>query len=140
MELKAHFDRENNIGWSRLLEDAGCHVIYGLDGYKVHSKLCQILEEKDGNVEYTQIRNETIMKKQPVCTDLSLMTADPKIGTGSGQVFRHWQWEKPLKIWRHLLVTRCLQNKVLAMIDEEIKRTKAGNRHIPRSEMNSPDR
>ena len=52
VELKARFDEENNIGWSRLLEDAGCHVIYGLDGYKVHSKLCQIMKKKDGNVEY----------------------------------------------------------------------------------------
>ena len=55
VELKARFDEENNIGWSRLLEDAGCHVIYGLDGYKVHSKLCQIMKKKDGNVEYLSL-------------------------------------------------------------------------------------
>lgn len=42
VELRARFDEENNIEWSRRLEDAGCQVIYGLDGYKVHSKLCLI--------------------------------------------------------------------------------------------------
>ncbi len=57
VELRARFDEENNIGWSRLLEDAGCQVIYGLDGYKVHSKLCLITRKNGGQVEYiTQIR------------------------------------------------------------------------------------
>ncbi|MBM6972224.1 polyphosphate kinase 1, partial [Mordavella massiliensis] len=56
VELKARFDEENNIEWSRRLENAGCHVIYGLDGYKVHSKLCLITRKKEGQVEYiTQI-------------------------------------------------------------------------------------
>ena len=55
VELRARFDEENNIGWSRLLEDAGCQVIYGLDGYKVHSKLCLITRKKrrSGRVHYT---------------------------------------------------------------------------------------
>ena len=48
VELRARFDEENNIGWSRLLEDAGCQVIYGLDGYKVHSKLC-LITRKNGS-------------------------------------------------------------------------------------------
>ena len=52
VELKARFDEENNIEWSRRLENAGCHVIYGLDGYKVHSKLCLITRKKEGQVEY----------------------------------------------------------------------------------------
>ena len=56
VELKARFDEENNIEWSRQLEDAGCRVIYGLDGYKVHSKLCLITRKKKGKVSYiTQI-------------------------------------------------------------------------------------
>ena len=64
MELKARFDEENNIGWSRLLEDAGCRVIYGLDGYKVHSKLCLITKKTDEQIEYyTQMVPETITKK-----------------------------------------------------------------------------
>ena len=78
VELKARFDEENNIEWSRLLEDAGCHVIYGLDGYKVHSKLCQIVKKKGGNVEYyTQIGTGNYNEKTArLYTDLSLMTAD----------------------------------------------------------------
>ena len=56
MELKARFDEENNIRWSRRLEDAGCRVIYGLDGYKVHSKLCLITRKtKKGISCITQI-------------------------------------------------------------------------------------
>ena len=56
VELKARFDEENNIEWSRRLEDAGCHVIYGLDGLKVHSKLCLITRREEGKIEYiTQI-------------------------------------------------------------------------------------
>ena len=56
VELKARFDEENNIEWSRRLEDAGCRVIYGLDGYKVHSKLCLVTKKSEGQVEYyTQI-------------------------------------------------------------------------------------
>ena len=56
VELKARFDEENNIEWSRRLERAGCHVIYGLDGFKVHSKLCQITRKAGDEVQYiTQI-------------------------------------------------------------------------------------
>ena len=56
MELRARFDEENNIAWSRRLENAGCQVIYGLDGYKVHSKLCLITRKCQGQIQYiTQI-------------------------------------------------------------------------------------
>ena len=129
VELKARFDEENNIGWSRLLEDAGCHVIYGLDGYKVHSKLCQIMKKKDGNVEYyTQIGTGNYNEKTArLYTDLSLMTADPKIGTEAARVFQALAMGETVEDMEHLLVApRCLQNKVLAMIDEEIKHAKAG--------------
>ena len=129
VELKARFDEENNIGWSRLLEDAGCHVIYGLDGYKVHSKLCQIMKKKDGNVEYyTQIGTGNYNEKTArLYTDLSLMTADPKIGTEAARVFQALAMGETVEDMEHLLVApRCLQNKVLAMIDEEIEHAKAG--------------
>ncbi len=129
VELKARFDEENNIGWSRLLEDAGCHVIYGLDGYKVHSKLCQIMKKKDGNVEYyTQIGTGNYNEKTArLYTDLSLMTADPKIGMEAARVFQALAMGETVEDMEYLLVApRCLQNKVLAMIDEEIEHAKAG--------------
>ena len=140
VELKARFDEENNIGWSRLLEDAGCHVIYGLDGYKVHSKLCQIMKKKDGNVEYyTQIGTGNYNEKTArLYTDLSLMTADPKIGTEAARVFQALAMGETVEDMEHLLVApRCLQNKVLAMIDEEIEHAKAGEQAYIGLKMNS---
>ena len=140
MELKARFDEENNIGWSRLLEDAGCHVIYGLDGYKVHSKLCQIMKKKDGNVEYyTQIGTGNYNEKTArLYTDLSLMTADPKIGTEAARVFQALAMGETVEDMDYLLVApKCLQNKVLAMIDEEIEHAKAGEQAYIGLKMNS---
>ena len=140
VELKARFDEENNIGWSRLLEDAGCHVIYGLDGYKVHSKLCQIMKKKDGNVEYyTQIGTGNYNEKTArLYTDLSLMTADPKIGTEVARVFQALAMGETVEDMDHLLVApKCLQNKVLAMIDEEIEHAKVGEQAYIGLKMNS---
>ena len=140
VELKARFDEENNIGWSRLLEDAGCHVIYGLDGYKVHSKLCQIMKKKDGNVEYyTQIGTGNYNEKTArLYTDLSLMTADPKIGPEAARVFQALAMGETVEDMDHLLVApKCLQNKVLAMIDEEIEHAKVGEQAYIGLKMNS---
>ena len=140
VELKARFDEENNIEWSRLLEDAGCHVIYGLDGYKVHSKLCQIVKKKGGNVEYyTQIGTGNYNEKTArLYTDLSLMTADPKIGTEAAQVFQALAMGETVEDMDHLLVApKCLQNKVLAMIDAEIEHAKAGESSYIGLKMNS---
>ncbi len=140
VELKARFDEENNIEWSRLLEDAGCHVIYGLEGYKVHSKLCQIVKKKGGNVEYyTQIGTGNYNEKTArLYTDLSLMTADPKIGTEAAQVFQALAMGETVEDMEHLLVApKCLQNKVLAMIDAEIEHAKAGEPSYIGLKMNS---
>ena len=89
VELKARFDEENNIGWSRLLEDAGCRVIYGLDGYKVHSKLCLITKKTDEQIEYyTQIGTGNYNEKTSrLYTDLSLMTYNVDIGLEGANVF-----------------------------------------------------
>ena len=123
VELKARFDEENNIEWSRRLEDAGCRVIYGLDGYKVHSKLCLVTRKSEGQVEYyTQIGTGNYNEKTArLYTDLSLMTANVEIGLEAAKVFQALSMEETVDNVQHLLVApRCLQNKVLSMIDEEI--------------------
>ncbi len=123
VELKARFDEENNIEWSRRLEDAGCRVIYGLDGYKVHSKLCLVTRKSEGQVEYyTQIGTGNYNEKTArLYTDLSLMTANVEIGLEAAKVFQELSMEETVDNVQHLLVApRCLQNKVLSMIDEEI--------------------
>ena len=89
VELKARFDEENNIEWSRTLEDAGCHVIYGLDGLKVHSKLCLITMKRGKDVEYvTQIGTGNYNEKTArLYTDLCLMTGNQSIGAEAARVF-----------------------------------------------------
>lgn len=129
VELKARFDEENNIEWSRRLESAGCNVIYGLDGYKVHSKLCLITRlEEDGIHYYTQIGTGNYNEKTArLYTDLSLMTASREIGEEAAAVFNALAMGETIRETRHLLVApHCLQNKVLAMMDEEIRRAMAG--------------
>lgn len=129
VELKARFDEENNIEWSRRLEEAGCNVIYGLDGYKVHSKLCLITRrEKEGIAYYAQIGTGNYNEKTArLYTDLCLMTANRAIGEEANAVFNALAKGETVHETRHLLVApHCLQNKVLAMMDEEIARAKAG--------------
>ena len=140
VELKARFDEENNIEWSRRLEDAGCRVIYGLDGYKVHSKLCLVTRKSEGQVEYyTQIGTGNYNEKTArLYTDLSLMTANVEIGLEAAKVFQALSMEETVDNVQHLLVApRCLQNKVLSMIDEEIACAKEGKEAYIGFKMNS---
>ena len=129
VELKARFDEENNIEWSRRLEEAGCNVIYGLDGYKVHSKLCLITRREElGVAYYTQIGTGNYNEKTArLYTDLCLMTADHDIGEEANAVFNALSKGETVHETRRLLVApHCLQNKVLAMMDDEIRRARAG--------------
>ena len=129
VELKARFDEENNIEWSRRLEKAGCQVVYGLDSYKVHSKLCLITRRSEGLVEYyTQIGTGNYNEKTAqLYTDLSLMTADPSIGLDAAAVFQSLALCELVEESQRLLVApKCLQNRVLEMIDGEIAHARNG--------------
>jgi len=123
VELKARFDEENNIEWSRRLEDAGCNVIYGLDGYKVHSKLCLITRREGETTEYiTQIGTGNYNEKTArLYTDISLMTANQEIGQEAASVFSALAKGETVEATEQLLVApHCLQNRILDMIDDEI--------------------
>ena len=140
VELRARFDEENNIEWSRRLEDAGCQVIYGLDGYKVHSKLCLITRKNAGQVEYiTQIGTGNYNEKTSrLYTDLSLMTSDVEIGLEASNVFQALSKGEVVEHTRHLLVApKCLQNKVLGMLDEEIAHARNGEEAYAGFKLNS---
>lgn len=130
VELKARFDEENNIEWSRRLEEAGCTVIYGLNGYKVHSKLCLITRMgESGQPEYyTQIGTGNYNEKTArLYTDYSVLTHDQEIGRNAAQVFQALAMGETLKKSGPLLVApHCLQNRVLEMIDEQIALVKRG--------------
>lgn len=129
VELRARFDEEQNIYWSRMLEKAGCQIIYGLEGFKVHSKLCLITRRGENGVEYiTQIGTGNYNEKTArLYTDLSLMTASEAIGIEAAKVFRALTKGETVESSDHLLVApKCLQNKVIQMIEEEITRAKNG--------------
>lgn len=140
VELRARFDEENNIEWSRRLEDAGCQVIYGLDGYKVHSKLCLITRKNAGQVEYiTQIGTGNYNEKTSrLYTDLSLMTTNVEIGLEASNVFQALSKGEVVEHTGHLLVApKCLQNKVLDMLDEEIAHARNGEEAYAGFKLNS---
>ena len=140
VELRARFDEENNIEWSRRLEDAGCQVIYGLDGYKVHSKLCLITRKNAGQVEcITQIGTGNYNEKTSrLYTDLSLMTSNVEIGLEASNVFQALSKGEVVEHTRHLLVApKCLQNKVLDMLDKEIAHARNGEEAYAGFKLNS---
>ena len=129
IELKARFDEENNIEWSRRLEEAGCRVVYGLDGYKVHSKLCLITRKTEQGIEYyTQIGTGNYNEKTSrLYTDLSYMTSRVEIGLEAADVFQALDKGETVKETKHLLVApNCLQNKVIDMIEEEMRHAHKG--------------
>ena len=129
VELRARFDEENNIEYSRKLEETGCRVIYGLNGYKVHSKLCLISRKTEQGVSYvTQIGTGNYNEKtSALYTDLSLITGNQEIGKEAAEVFAALLRGETVEETHLLLVApKCLQNKVLDMIEEEIQHVKNG--------------
>lgn len=129
VELRARFDEESNIEYSRKLEEAGCRVIYGLNGYKVHSKLCLITRKTEQGLSYiTQIGTGNYNEKtSKLYTDLSLITANPEIGKEAAEVFACLLRGETIEQTTYLLVApKCLQNKILLMIEEEIEYARKG--------------
>lgn len=141
VELRARFDEENNIGWSKRLEHAGCTVIYGPESLKVHSKLLLITRKTNsGKIEYiTQIGTGNYNEKtSALYTDLSLMTANQDIGAEALMVFNALSTNTLVENTSKLLVAPlCLQNRVIEMIDFEIAAAKRGEEAFIGLKMNS---
>ena len=91
MELRARFDEAHNLAWAKQLEEAGCQVIYGMEGFKCHSKVCLITTRSRGKTGYlTQIGTGNYNEKtNAMYTDLCLMTADQAIGEDAAAFFRN---------------------------------------------------
>lgn len=132
VELRARFDEGNNIEVSKRLEEAGCQILYGLGDYKVHSKLCLITrrDEKKGFSYITQIGTGNYNEKTArLYTDLSLMTANEAIGAEAARVFAALQKGETVEETTDLLVApKCLQNKVIDLIDEQIQYASEGKK------------
>ena len=140
VELRARFDEENNIRWSRMLEEAGCQIIYGLEHYKVHSKLCLITRRGENGIQYiTQIGTGNYNEKTArLYTDLSLMTADEQLGMDAARVFQALAKGEVVEDMEHLLVApKCLQSKVIEKIEEQIQKQKNGETAYIGLKMNS---
>lgn len=129
IELRARFDEQNNIDWSERMEEAGCRVIYGFESYKVHSKICLITYRSRNEIQYiTQIGSGNYNEKTAAMyTDLSLLTANPAIGKDAVEFFKNMSIGNLDGTYEHLIVApTSLKQKVLYLIDEEIKKGSGG--------------
>ena len=129
IELRARFDEQNNIDWSERLEEAGCTIIYGFEDYKVHSKVCLITRRDRGNIQYiTQIGTGNYNEKTAAMyTDLSLITADTRIGNDANEFFKNMLIGNLNGSYSHILVAPVnLKSTLLALIDREIQKGSAG--------------
>lgn len=129
IELRARFDEQNNIDWSERLEEAGCRVLYGFEGYKIHSKICLITYRNRSEINYiTQIGTGNYNEKTAALyTDLSLMTANKEIGEDASTFFKNMSISNLDGVYRHLLVSpTSLKPGVLYLMDEEIKKGESG--------------
>ena len=123
MELRARFDEENNLAWSKMLEESGCQVIYGTEGFKCHSKICLITLRSHNKTGYlTQIGTGNYNEKtNAMYTDLSLMTADPAIGEDAAAFFRNMLVNKLDGEYRQLCVSPFgIKAMLLEQIDRQI--------------------
>ena len=140
VELRARFDEENNIEWSRRLEDAGCRIIYGLDYTKVHSKLCLITYREEGQIKYvTQIGTGNYNEKtSKLYTDLSIITANKQIGMEAAYVFTRLCMGEFVDETNYLLVApKCMKSKILNYMDKEIEIARAGGKAYVGAKINS---
>lgn len=123
VELRARFDEQHNIDCSKKLEEAGCTVIYGVEHYKVHTKLMVMTYRKHGKIQYiTQIGTGNYNEKTArLYTDLSLMTSSAEIGREAAEVFHHLALGQFVEQSNHLLVAPdCMKQPLMHLIDREI--------------------
>ena len=129
VELRARFDELNNIEWSRQLQEAGAHVVYGLAGLKTHCKACLIIrQEKSGLKRYVHLGTGNYNPKTArIYTDFSLFTADEDITAEVGLLFNVLTGNLAKPKFKHLLVAPFhLHRGILDLINSEIISAKAG--------------
>ena len=130
IELRARFDEQNNIDWSERLEEAGCRVIYGFEGYKVHSKICLITYRNRNEIRYiTQIGTGNYNEKTAAMyTDLALITENQEIGEDAAVFFKNMSIGNLDGEYEYLLVSpTSLKQKILHFMDEEIQKGSKGH-------------
>lgn len=129
IELRARFDEQNNIDWSERMEEAGCRVIYGFEGYKVHSKICLITYRSRNEIRYiTQIGTGNYNEKTAkLYTDYSLITGNQSIGEDASAFFKNMAISNLAGVYKNLIVSpTSLKQKILVLMDEEIQKGAEG--------------
>lgn len=140
VELKARFDEENNIIWARRLEQAGCHVIYGLVGLKTHAKIILVVRKGPNGIKRychfgTGNYNDSTAK---LYTDLGLMTANDQFGSDASAFFNLLSGYSEPPVWNKLVMAPLgLREKIYSLIDNEIAMVKAGKEGHIIAKMNS---
>ena len=140
VELKARFDEENNILWARRLDQAGCHVIYGLVGLKTHAKIILIVRKEDNGIKrYVHLGtgnyNDSTAK---LYTDLGLMTANDEFGIDASAFFNLLSGYGEPPVWNKLVMAPLgLREKIYALINNEIDMVKKGKEGHIIAKMNS---
>lgn len=140
VELKARFDEENNIVWAKMLEKAGCHVIYGLVGLKTHSKIALVVRrEEDGIRRYVHLGtgnyNDSTAK---LYSDCGIFTCSEAIGEDATAVFNMLSgYSEPLSWNKLVLAPLWLRDKFLALIGREAEFARKGHKAFIKAKMNS---
>ncbi len=140
VELRARFDEENNIGWSKRLEESGVKVIYGPEELKVHSKLLLITRKIGSSIKYTtQIGTGNYNEKtSALYTDVSLMTANENIAKEAAEVFNCLSTGRLVEESNYLLVSPLtLRQSVIKMMNAEILKAKNGEDAFVGAKLNS---
>lgn len=140
MELRARFDEENNIEWAERLEEAGCRVLYGIDGIKAHSKICLITRREKNRLQYfTQVGTGNYNEKTAaIYSDFSLMTMNREIGLDATAFFKNIAISNLDGQYNHLLVAPAgFKKGILALIQGEIDKSLRGEASGIRIKINS---
>jgi polyphosphate kinase len=140
VELMARFDEQSNIRWARSLEEAGAHVIYGIRGYKTHSKICLIVRRgRSGIRRYVHLGTGNYNDKTArIYTDFGLMTADPDIGADASAFFNALTgYSDPPQMKKLVMAPTQLRERIVKLIERERRRAEAGQPALIRAKMNS---
>jgi len=140
VELLARFDEQSNIRWARRLEEAGCHVIYGIRGYKTHSKILLVVRRgRDGIRRYVHLGTGNYNERTArLYTDFGLMTSDREIGEDASAFFNALTgYSDPPRMKKLVMAPTHLRDRVLRLINRERQRAEAGTAAEIRAKMNA---
>lgn len=140
VELKARFDEANNINWSKRLSDAGCRVIYGIEGYKVHSKITLVTRQTEEGIKYTvHIGTGNYNEKTArLYTDVSILTSREEIAEDAVRFFHDLTISNLKGNYKKLLVApHSFKTKIISLIKAEAAKARRGRKGIIKLKMNS---